>query len=679
MDLNGYKQVSTWDTDEVIAWIRGLDQTLEEHTHQLLAHCICGHDLLKLSQQQLEYLKVSQLGHQELLLEAVEQLSTLESGHARSSTISLASRVSKKTSQLINTLQHKNNSVDGDTTLSRIEMTAGVMNAAKSLVSWLERNPSSFISDYKSFKHDMLRSTLELSSILEDKFETNTMVDACRTILKLTSSMMSPENFSVVEPVNLVAITLSPREDTGLGFSIQRTRQGNLLVSSVSEGSPAEELGLSQSGVEIVQINAQNVVGWEVSNVVETLKQSGHEVSLILKIPKPVNGNKEEKDDQTDEGVVADGSNGSCEILDPASNQMPESDGLSVDDVDMEGIHSPDGFQGDTDLSNLQSIFRMKKNASLDLKRTSSVPLTDREKADTILEAQGEGALEETDGGSNNFSPLAGLQQRMHTRTSSAGTPACKVDTSTPQTSYRTQIIGGVVMRIPMNEGAKKGKQKTGSGHGRTKLQRTGKKLKKTNTNSTGSLTSDELYLPTEPDDSSPEKGAVFSDAREVTIGGTTAKQVTVTSISEGHRNDEVAVPTRKKSANPALMVPCFQLKNTEQEGWMNKQGGSGLTPRNWRRRWFVLKESKLYYYKTSFDISALGIVELAGYSFEPTTDIKKKYAFKAVRQGARTYSFVADSADEMTRWIEVLTRAASSVTEGSSFTSSIEASDDEL
>ncbi len=36
----------------------GLDQTLEEHTHQLVAHCICGHDLLKLSQQQLEYLKV---------------------------------------------------------------------------------------------------------------------------------------------------------------------------------------------------------------------------------------------------------------------------------------------------------------------------------------------------------------------------------------------------------------------------------------------------------------------------------------------------------------------------------------------------------------------------------------------------------------------------------------------
>ncbi len=158
--------------------------------------------------------------------------------------------------------------------------------------------------------------------------------------------------------------------------------------------------------------------------MVETLKQSGHEVSLILKIPKPINGSKDEKDDQTDEGVVADGSNGSCELLDPASNQMPESDGLSVDDVDMEGIHSPDGFHGDTDLSNLQSIFRMKKQASLDLKRTSSVPLTDREKAGML---EGEGTVEEIDGGSNKFSPLTGLQQRMHTRTSSAGTQVSRV------------------------------------------------------------------------------------------------------------------------------------------------------------------------------------------------------------------------------------------------------------
>ena len=64
-----------------------------------------------------------------------------------------------------------------------------------------------------------------------------------------------------------------------------------------------------------------------------------------------------------------------------------------------------------------------------------------------------------------------------------------------------------------------------------------------------------------------------------------------------------------KKAANPALVVPCFQLTNADKEGFMNKLGGSGLTPKNWRRRWFVLKDKKLYYYKTAF-VSPLHVVQ---------------------------------------------------------------------
>lgn len=53
-------------------------------------------------------------------------------------------------------------------------------------------------------------------------------------------------------------------------------------------------------------------------------------------------------------------------------------------------------------------------------------------------------------------------------------------------------------------------------------------------------------------------------------------------------------------------MVPCFQLRDALKEGFMCKLGGSGLTPKNWRRRWFVLKDKKLYYYKTAFVSSCL-------------------------------------------------------------------------
>jgi len=167
-----YKQVSTWDTDDVVGWIRGLDGCLSQHISQFRAHCICGVDLLKLSQQQLDYLKVSQIGHQELLLEAVELLSALENGRTRNPTIALASTLSKKTSQLISTLATQpptKRRLSGDvepTTLTQMERTAGVMMAAKSLINWLDRNPSSLVHDYDSFRQDVLKSSLDLCSIL---------------------------------------------------------------------------------------------------------------------------------------------------------------------------------------------------------------------------------------------------------------------------------------------------------------------------------------------------------------------------------------------------------------------------------------------------------------------------------------------------------------------------------
>ena len=70
--------------------------------------------------------------------------------------------------------------------------------------------------------------------------------------------MMLPQNLSASEPINLITLTLSPKDETGLvslncdamfgcvtmatyvfimqGVSIQRTRQGNLFVSEVIEG-----------------------------------------------------------------------------------------------------------------------------------------------------------------------------------------------------------------------------------------------------------------------------------------------------------------------------------------------------------------------------------------------------------------------------------------------------------
>ena len=41
-------------------------------------------------------------------------------------------------------------------------------------------------------------------------------------------------------------------------------------------------------------------------------------------------------------------------------------------------------------------------------------------------------------------------------------------------------------------------------------------------------------------------------------------------------------------------------------EGWLEKQGVKGLI-KGWKRRWFVVKENKLFYYKTKEDVKPTG------------------------------------------------------------------------
>ena len=162
--------------------------------------------------------------------------------------------------------------------------------------------------------------------------------------------------------------------------------------------------------------------------MVDTLKACGHQVTLILKIGAHhyQNGcdkdDKEERDGEEEEeeervgevkGVEevkenGDGGNdgtftshdsshdSSC---DSHHHQLSEHSIASNETYDSKSPQTPESFEGDTDFSGMQV---------LDLKRTTSVPLTDREKA-SALEASTEStadslnaasSCDELDGGS---------------------------------------------------------------------------------------------------------------------------------------------------------------------------------------------------------------------------------------------------------------------------------------
>ncbi|XP_020347834.2 pleckstrin homology domain-containing family A member 7 isoform X1 [Oncorhynchus kisutch] len=114
--------------------------------------------------------------------------------------------------------------------------------------------------------------------------------------------------------------------------------------------------------------------------------------------------------------------------------------------------------------------------------------------------------------------------------------------------------------------------------------------------------------------------------------------------------------------------------------GWLYKQDSSGM--RLWKRKWFVLADYCLFYYKDSREESVLGSIPLPSYvisAVEPEDHIIRKYAFKASHtgmrsyiynrssvigsqaehSGMRTYFFSADTQEDMNGWVKAMNQAA--------------------
>eukprot|EP00051_Salpingoeca_urceolata_P001249 m.39564 g.39564 ORF g.39564 m.39564 type:complete len:1241 (+) comp11285_c0_seq1:36-3758(+) len=105
----------------------------------------------------------------------------------------------------------------------------------------------------------------------------------------------------------------------------------------------------------------------------------------------------------------------------------------------------------------------------------------------------------------------------------------------------------------------------------------------------------------------------------------------------------------------------------TVTSGFLWKIGGSGLKPKHWKRRFFVLTDDNcLYYFKSPKDMSALGMILLPGYTITVPSKSEnvgnRAFAFKAFnnhQHGARKYVFAAEDEKEMKTWMNVMSLAS--------------------
>lgn len=94
--------------------------------------------------------------------------------------------------------------------------------------------------------------------------------------------------------------------------------------------------------------------------------------------------------------------------------------------------------------------------------------------------------------------------------------------------------------------------------------------------------------------------------------------------------------------------------------GWLYKQGSDGL--RVWRKRWFVLSEYCLFYYKGPEEDKLLGSILLPSYTLSEClpheNNANRKFSFKLEHKNMRTYFLASENGDYMRKWLQVI-RAA--------------------
>ncbi|XP_078392604.1 pleckstrin homology domain-containing family A member 7-like, partial [Cetorhinus maximus] len=94
--------------------------------------------------------------------------------------------------------------------------------------------------------------------------------------------------------------------------------------------------------------------------------------------------------------------------------------------------------------------------------------------------------------------------------------------------------------------------------------------------------------------------------------------------------------------------------------GWLHKQDSCGL--KLWKRRWFVLSDFCLFYYRDSREERILGSIPMPSYIISaavPQDRKTRKFIFKAEHPGMRTYYFSADTQEDMNGWIRALIQSA--------------------
>ena len=134
----------------------------------------------------------------------------------------------------------------------------------------------------------ILRISIELASTSQrDQFvdkPNDVIKNSCLNLAELCDRIVQELSDSLaIQPASLDIVTVKKKPDEDLGMHIHSSYSGIHIVGGIKFQSPSHRCGRIEEGDEIIQVNYQTVVGWQLKKLVSTMKEYPTEILLTLK------------------------------------------------------------------------------------------------------------------------------------------------------------------------------------------------------------------------------------------------------------------------------------------------------------------------------------------------------------------------------------------------------------
>ncbi|XP_039538590.1 connector enhancer of kinase suppressor of ras 1 isoform X5 [Pimephales promelas] len=264
--------VASWSTERVTEWLKGLDAPLQQYLFSEWQ--LSGSDLLQLSSSRLEKLGVHKIGHQELILEAVEKLCALTYSVGGDSLRSLTEKLRAVAHTLQMSIQGRwrVNAIDGQSATKLpqqvLQAVVDVITASNGLASMLSRYQFAQQTGYTANEKvttlckDLDTTVHKETAVFEKEKD---IISICRQLVSVCDEILTVSPFTLLtHTAQLESVELVP-------------------ASPGDHVSPTEICEKILAGDEVIQVNGQIVVGWSRANLVKKLEENPNGVTLVLR------------------------------------------------------------------------------------------------------------------------------------------------------------------------------------------------------------------------------------------------------------------------------------------------------------------------------------------------------------------------------------------------------------